>query len=90
MLSFQSVFQGIVFDGKFKEFFQISLWIWGKKKNKKQQTAFFPLNYLSYDLIILLVMWISEMTPSLIEFLEYFDKLEYLREPLLHKVNFLK
>ena len=85
MFSFQSMFQGITFDGKFKEFsFQISLWIWGKKN-----TAFFPLNYLSYDLI-LLVMWISEMTASLIELLEYFDKLEYLREPLLYKVNFLK
>ena len=87
MFSFQSMFQGIIFDGKFKGFsFQIILWIWGEKKKK---TAFFSLNYLSYDLI-LLVMWISEMTASLIELLEYFDKLEYLREPLFHKVSFLK
>ena len=86
MFSFQSMFQGITFDGKFKEFsFQISLWIWGKKKKKP---AFFSVSYLSHDLI-LLVMWISEMTASLIELLEYFDKLEYLREPLLLKVNFL-
>lgn len=87
MFGFQSVFQGIISNNKFKEFsFQISLGVWGKKKVKRT----FLLNYLSYHLIISLVMQISEMRVSLVEFLKYFDNLEYLRELLLHKTNFLK
>ena len=49
MFNFQSMFQGITFDGKFKEFsFQISLWIWGKKKTKQKNSIFFSKLFITW------------------------------------------